>query len=147
MDPILIFLFILFLLIFGIQVFVFIRGKADVIKSDKVPGAFSVPVQTASFGGYLAGERGKIGCTLILFEDRLEFNILNNHKYLYGQVKEVGFKKLFWFQTGLVISFVDTSSVYCGYMHSGNLRLALKYFQNKGCKLSEDAQKLLNEIK
>jgi len=119
------------------------QAKQTLVIPQPLPSeGFLVPFTAARFGvsDMVNTEGNRFNTDMKLFDDHFEFNVLSNHIYKYLDVKDVGYMDGYYSRTTLVITFNGTDNNYYGYMYKNNLAEIFKFFQSKGCKLTERAQ-------
>ena len=110
-----------------------------------VPGeGVNVPVFNAYIGYRLFNVHNGIWPKFTLFEDHFDYRVLQTRSCRYEQVDKIDYYSGIWgMGADITMSFTDGRWNLSLNMNTTNSKEVLKFLKQKGCKLTEQAEKML----
>ena len=136
------FLFLVPVIIIGVVLFFWFRkSNIKIIIPQPLPSeGFSIPVKDTYYGTF--EHNGGFGY-FKLFDDYFEVRALNSYKFLYKQVKDVGYFEKFGGNVEVVITFNGNENNFSAFINKNNLKQVLMFFKGKGCKMSSKTESFI----
>ncbi len=136
--PIIIILAILVLIVFRVW------SKSITLPAITPQEGISVPVINAYIGYRLFNLHNGLWPKFTLFEDHFDYRVFQTQSCRYEQVDKVDYYTGIWGMGGdITISFTDDRWNLSLNMNTNNTKEVLKFLKQKGCKLTEQAEKML----